>query len=255
MLGWGREDIGASLLWVVQPIIWAIGMGFHGGWVLVPTVAAAAYLVLLLIRRGTKTGSWYPVWLLLAIIASQFALSAALGRYLPVRTMQVVPLVAGSIWLLLSLTLPWKESLSKAMIVAALLFAVWNANSVTQLFMTEHAVFERDRTIAAQIVERLANDGWDGSEVPIVSMGDRELQPVEQLASSETFGLSFFNFYQGQRTSFFMRAIGYPFSYPSPEQIDAAIARGWSMPSWPSAGSVVFEDGVAIVRFSEPEER
>ena len=61
--------------------------------------------------------------------------------------------------------------------------------------------------------------------------------------------------YQGQRTSFFMRAIGYPFSYPSPEQIDAAIARGWSMPSWPSAGSVVFEDGVAIVRFSEPEER
>ena len=255
MVGWGRDDIAASFSWLLQPIIWAIGRGFHGGWVLVPTVAAAAYLVLLLIRRGARTGSWYPMLLLLAIIASQFALTAALGSRLPVRTMLVVPLVAGSMWPLLGLALPWKESLSKAMITAALLFAVWNANSVTQLFMTEHAVFERDRTIAAQIAERLANEGWDGSEVPIVSLGDRELQPVELVASEETFGLSFFNFYQGQRTSFFMRAIGYPFSYPSPEQIDAAIVRGWAMPSWPSAGSVIFEDGVAIVRFSEPEER
>lgn len=50
----------------------------------------------------------------------------------------------------------------------------------------------------------------------------------------------------------FLITIGYPIRLATPEERSAALARSASMPIWPAAGSVILQDGVAIVKFAEP---
>ena len=252
-IAWGALDVVAVIRrlggWAST---YAIGSGFFGGWVLLPTVAAAAVLFFLTVRTGLRRRQWYPAFLLLLIFAMPVALAVALGTPLPNRAMQALPLVAASVWLLLGLVVPAKRSIMAAVVVGATVFTIWNAGVTTRLFLSEHHAFQTDRTIAGQISERLGEAGWDGQRLSIVVIGQRALGPLEQLAADETFGASFFNWDNGVRASVFMRVNGYPLFPPTNPQRVAASARAESMPSWPERGSVVLEDGVAVVKFADP---
>jgi hypothetical protein len=72
------------------------------------------------------------------------------------------------------------------------------------------------------------------------------------VARREFIGFSLFNDIDGRRSPGFMRLMGYPMRGASAVEAAAARDRSTSMPLWPAEGSVVFEDGLAIVKFSEP---
>jgi hypothetical protein len=252
-IAWGVDDPIRIVGRLARSVLhYVAGLGFEGGWVLIPSVVAAAAVLVLVVRWCLRAGWWFPLALLIVVGYAPFALSSALGTPLPNRAMQALPLVAAGMWLLLAMLLEGRRWMMMALIVMAGLFAVWNAGITTRLFLTEKMTYETDRVIATRIAERLAQAGWDGQPLPIVAVGSRPHGALEGTAVSETFGGSFFNWDQGLRTSVFMTVLGYPLRYPGPEHVEAGLARSQSMPVWPAAGSVIIEDGLVVVKLSEP---
>jgi hypothetical protein len=49
-----------------------------------------------------------------------------------------------------------------------------------------------------------------------------------------------------------MRLMGYSMRRATDAEAIAARERGVTMHDWPAQGAVVFENGVAVVKFSEP---
>ncbi len=252
LIGWGSESIAAIVQELVSWIAsYAIGEGFVGGWVLLPTVAAAVALLGVMVYRAAQGHGWWPIVVLLALLATPFSLGLALGGEQMNRTMQVLPWVAGSVWLLLALALPARRALVGVLLAAGVLLTVWHSSVTGRLFWTEHTTYENDRIIAAAIVERLAADGWDGEQVPIVSVGRRPVTPIEDHADDENIGMSLFNSGGGVRTAPFMITLGYPLWFATAEERALAHDHAQMMPSWPAGGSVVLHEGVAIVKFSD----
>jgi len=186
------------------------------------------------------------------IFALPFALSAMLGTPLPNRALKALPLVAAGVWMLLALVLPHGRALTAGLLAVAMVFAVWNGSIVTRLFVSEQLTYEADLRIATQIVERLEQGGWNGEPIPLVVVGRRQGGPAERLAVDETFGNGFFWRSQGLRAPGFMQAFGFPVRVPSVEERAAGAEAAEDMPGWPAHGSVQVEDGVAIVKFSDP---
>lgn len=252
MLRWGSDppaDILADLVsWIAS---YTIGDGFVGGWVLIPAILAAAVLVGVVVDRALKGAGWWPVLLAVSLILAPFALGVALGGEQLIRTMQVLPLVAGSVWLLVALALPPRRPVVGALIGAAVLLTIWHASINGRLFWAELTTYENDRLIAAAIVERLAADGWDGETIPIVSVGRRSPTPIEDHADDEAIGRSLFSTGGGLRTPPLMITLGYPLWFATPEERAAAHEHARTMPDWPADGSVVLKDDIAIVRFSD----
>ena len=252
-LRWGSETpdvIVAGLLKQVGSYL--LGQGFSGGWVMLPTLAVVFVLALVMIRRSFRGGGWWPLALLVAILLLPFANSVALGAPLPTRAMLVVPLVGGSVWLLLAIALPASRALTAVLVLGAITLTVWHGSVNHRLFMTERVTYEVDRSVAQRVIERLAAIGWDGGTVPVVSVGPRPLTALEADGASEEFGVPIFNVDGGARTPAFFMAMGHPVRPGTPEEVVWARQRAATMPDWPATGSVVFEDGVVFVRFAQP---
>ena len=232
---------------------YATGAGFFGGWVLIPTVVVAAALLLQLVARALHGSSWWAVVLLLGLVLTPFGTSILLGTALPQRAMHAMPLVAGAVWLLWSLVFRRSTIRTAILVVATIALTVWHSGVTSHLYYVELTTFETDRLIASSIAERLARQGWDGSSVPIVSVGTRPRTLIEDIDHGDAFGVPFFNeLDNGMRTVVFMQAMGHKVAFPSPEQRADALAIAESMPDWPDQDAVTFHDGVAIVRFGEP---
>lgn len=254
LLAWGSTD--AALIvgdLVEQVLAYATGEGFFGGWVLIPSIVAAAALLVQLVARGFRGSGWWPVVLFIGLVLAPFGTSILLGAALPQRAMHAMPLVAGAVWLLWSLAFRHPATRRAILVVALIALTVWHTGVTSHLYYVEVTTFETDRLIASSIAERLARQGWDGSSVPIVSVGTRPRTLVEDIDGGDAFGLSSFNELQGGiRAVAFMQAMGHPLAFPSSEQRAEALTVAESMPDWPAQGAVRLHDGVAIVRFAEP---
>lgn len=253
-LAWGSVDLSKILDDLIKQISdYATGNGFFGGWVLIPSLLVGATLLLQLVAQAIRGSSWWPVALLVALLLAPFGASIALGTALPQRAMHAMPLVVGAVWLLWALAFRRSNLRTAVFVVAMVALTVWHSGVTSHLYYVEVTTFETDRLIASAIVERLASQGWDGSRLPIVSVGTRPRALLEDIDQGDAFGLSFFNeLHGGIRTVAFMQAMGHPFEFPSFEQRADALIRADSMPDWPARGAVTLHNGVAIVRFAEP---
>lgn len=254
LLAWGSADAVAIVGDLLEQVFaYATGEGFFGGWVLLPSMVVAIALLLQLVARAFRGSSWWPVLLLVGLILAPFGTSILLGSALPQRAMHAMPLVAGAVWLLWALAFRHPAIRRSILVLATIALTVWHSGVTSHLYYVELTTFETDRLIASSIAERLARQGWDGSSVPIVSVGTRPRTLIEDIDHGDAFGLSFFNELQGGiRAVAFMQAMGHPFAFPSPGQRADALAIAESMPDWPDQDAVTLHDGVAIVRFAEP---
>jgi hypothetical protein len=254
LLAWGSRDAVAIVGDLVgQVFAYATGKGFFGGWVLIPSLVVAVALLLHLAARTFRGSSWWPIVLLAGLLLAPFGTSILLGSALPQRAMHALPVVAGAVWFLWALAFRAAAIRRAILVVAAIALTVWHSGVTSHLYYVELTTFETDRLIASSIAERLARQGWDGSSVPIVSVGTRPRTLIEDIERGDAFGLSSFNELQGGiRAVAFMQAMGHRFAFPSPGQRADALLVAESMPDWPDEGAVALHDGVAIVRFSEP---
>jgi hypothetical protein len=168
--------------------------------------------------------------------------------------MHALPLVAGAVWLLWALALRPSVTRSAILVSATMALALWHSGVTSHLYYVELTTFETDRLIASSIAERLVRQGWDGSSIPIVSVGTRPRSLIEDIDQGDAFGVSFFNELDGgMRPVAFMQAMGHRVEFPSAEQREKARTIAGSMPVWPDEDAVTLHDGVAIVKFAEPD--
>ncbi len=254
LLGWGDTDPVTIIGDLVRQVVeYATGEGFFGGWVLIPTIVVAVVLLLQLVADAFRGSSWWSVVLLLGLLLAPFGASIALGTALPQRAMHAMPLVAGAVWLLWGFAFRRSAFRTGILVVATIALMVWHSGVTSHLYYVELTTFETDRLIASAIAERLAREGWDGSNIPFVSVGTRPRTLIEDIDHGDAFGLSFFNELQGGiRAVAFMQAMGHPFAFASPDQRADARVIAESMPDWPAHGAVTLQDGMAIVRFAGP---
>ncbi len=224
------------------------GRLFYGGEIAtVGFVMATLVLLAFAVRLARRGRRWDIPLLLLAVLVAPFLTAFALGNPLPIRAQQALPLALGIA--LLPLAFVARSWLRYGVGVAVVLVLTWNAVHVSRLFYSEQIAYEHDRDRIASIVSQLSEQGWDGSQVPIVVVGYVERPPAVVVAS-ETFGESFLNWDAGRRSHVIMRALGYPFTSANEEQRRAALEYAATMPNWPADGGVQLVDGVAIVKFA-----
>jgi hypothetical protein len=254
LLGWGDVDLVTIIGDLGRQVAgYATGEGFFGGWVLIPTLVVAGALMLQLAANAFHGPTWWNVVLLLGLVLTPFGTSIVLGTALPQRAMHALPLAAGAVWLLWAFAFR-RSTLRTAILVAATIaLTVWHSGVTSRLYYVEQSTYETDRLIASSIVDRLAQQGWDGTEVPFVSVGTRPRTTIEDIDLGDAFGVTSFNELQGGiRSVAFMQAMGHPVGFPTFEQRASAIAAAETMPDWPAQGAVMLRGGVAIVRFAEP---
>jgi hypothetical protein len=252
-LRWGTAPIDVLVTGLAQGIArYLSGHGFVGGWVLIPTIVVAAIVLVTAIRLGLAGGGWLAVLLLVALVLAPFLNSLAIGALVPNRALQAVPLVAAGLWLIAVEVLPRRREVVAGLAVCGLALWIWQGGITSRLYLVEATTFEVDRAIASRIAERLVDAGWDGHTIPLVSIGARSRSPVEDLADHESFGLPFFSeVSSGSRATGFMIALGHRMRYATDEERQAGLELARTMPVWPAEGSVVYEDGIGIVKFAE----
>ncbi len=253
-MAWGKADPIEIIRALVQQVLdYVTGEGFFGGWVVIPTVVLAALLMIHLIWRAVHGSGWWGSILFAGLLLSPFGASMMLGTALLPRSMQALPLVAGAIWVLWALTIPRTAARNAILIVATLTLTMWHSGVTSRLYYAELTTYEVDRGIASAIVERLAADGWDGTPVPLLTIGARPRTVIEDIDRADAFGYPLFNEYgSGGRSVPFMGAVGHSFIFPTLEDRARALTIAEGMPDWPADGAVVLRDGLAVVRFAEP---
>lgn len=225
------------------------GGAFVGGWVVSATVVAGLLVLLLSLRRAFLSGDWLMPLLVVALLVMPFMLSFAVGMPLPKRSQQALPLSYGVVWLLLAFFVPRKPVVSGLFIVAALLLGVWNAQANTRLSFSRYLAFQSDKDLAAQIASALRAAGWDGTPLPVVSVGKPAVPERRYRIIDETIGASFFGWGEEGRGMLLMYILGYELSAPTAEQAAEGYRLAETMPAWPRPGSVIVRDGIGIVNF------
>jgi hypothetical protein len=253
-LRWGTAPLDIIVTDLARGILaYVEGNGFVGGWVLLPTLGAWLFAFCLLAIRAIRGGGWYGPVLLLAVVILPFANSLGVGTMLPNRALQALPLVAASAWFIVAMQVNPRRQVAPVLVAIGFALWVWQAGVTTRLYHVEIATHEVDRSVAAAVTERLARVGWDGREIPLVSVGTRPPSAVEELANHESFGLSFFNeLDNGRRAPAYLIALGHAVRYPTRAERTMGVEYSAVMPVWPANGSVVLTDGIAIVKFSDP---
>jgi len=247
---WGKSnpsEILGSLMSYVATIF--AGGAFVGGWVVTATVVAGLFVFVLSLRRAFATGDWLLPLLVVALLTMPFLLSSAVGMPLPKRSQQALPLSYGVVWLLLAFRVPRRPVVGGMFIVAALFLGIWNAQANTRLSFSRYLAFQSDKDLAAQIASALQAAGWDGTPLPVVSIGKPAVQERRYRIIDETIGASFFGWGEEGRGMLLMYILGYELRPPTAEQAAEGYRLAETMPAWPRPGSVIVRDGIGIVNF------
>ena len=122
---------------------------------------------------------------------------------------------------------------------------------VNRLFYTEQMKYEEDVRLADKISERIeALNLGEIPEYPVILVGGHTSKVPNQLRG-EFLGLSWFEYGgDSHRALGFMRTIGYPYLTATNEQVQRAKEIAQTMEVWPNNNSVIFEEGLIIVRLS-----
>jgi hypothetical protein len=246
---WGKLPLDYVVDHVVGTMTsFAAGSGFVGGWIATITIVVGLVVFTIFVRRAASGHHWAAPILVLALLVAPLGMTIMLGGTAPLRAQQTLPIAYGALWLLVPLAVRQSKAVDVTVSLATIGILVWNSGTTTRMFQAEAFAYQHDVVRATDVVDELVDLGWTGSELPIVMVGTAEPLNRPYMVHSETFGASFFAW---RNPSLFLKTMGYPFSWPSQEQIDRAKTFAASMPVWPAKGSVALHDGIAIVKFSD----
>jgi hypothetical protein len=217
-----------------------------------PTYLLLVGLLLLVLLRP-KPGRATSSLLLAALGLSPFALAFVLGGHAPLRSLLAYPLMVAAVWALALREFTWRPA-RLALLVGTVLIVLVQAQDLNRAFFSEHLRWQADRDVANRIVERIERlDLPREGVVPVAFVGMLARRADRIFVKSETLGASIFEWEGGNpwRIVSFLGSMGHQrLVAPTREQLAAARREAEAMPGWPAAGSVVYRDGVVIVKLS-----
>lgn len=190
------------------------------------------------------------------LIAAPFSLFLALGTYKTHGRVLLGLSLAGAFEIYLILSSIKQEKLRRAGIVVGAYILFINAKNMNMLFYSANVAYEHDRTTANQVMYDIKKLGYDYRSKPIVFIGMEERDEVG-LPVSDTVGSSIFEWDDGNimRMCNFIKTEGYAVAAPGPDEIQKALKYKSEMKAWPQGGSVMEQEGIIIVFFSEPTDK
>ncbi len=187
----------------------------------------------------------------LGILLAPFAMDLLGAGRLPIRSLVAVPF---AVWLFGYFALESRRQwirMASSVFLGIFIFqtvVIHNSYQATELFVGRH-----DALMAASVYDQIAaSPGFDAAKTyPIAIFGSLSFVTVYPQPPSSTIGQSFFHD-NPWRIASYMKLLGYSkVSGPTLEQIDNTIVEASRMPVWPTPGSVIIKNDVALLRLSD----
>ncbi|MCM1326192.1 MAG: glucosyltransferase domain-containing protein [Bacteroidales bacterium] len=191
----------------------------------------------------------------LGILLAPFALYIALGTYKTQGRMMIALPLAGMIELLLMFRFIQKPYVERFFYIFLLAVLCVNASNMNRIYYHNYLVYQRDQSIAREIIHDLKRTGYDYHNKPVVFIGKVEQEDMGTSASG-TLGASFFEWDDGNigRMADFIKLEGCALRKPSSEQITAALTVRESMQLWPLEDSIREMQDYIVIYLSEPSD-
>lgn len=250
MVKWGQQSVQEC----IENIVKYMKIAFLGDGIFYSKVFALVFIglfVYAIINLFSKSRD--KILLLLAMMAfilSPFILSIYMGNgQIPRMQFSYQFVIAMGIYIF---SLVFDKKLLAIILSLFGFYVAFNQSYiVNRLFYTEQIKYEDDVRLADKISEKieLLNLG-EIPEYPVVLVGGHRSKVPNQLRG-EFLGLSWFEYGgDSHRALGFMRTIGYPYITATDEETQRAKEIAQTMDVWPNNGSVIFKDGLIIVRLS-----
>lgn len=232
--------------------MWAMGWQTSA---LMAIALFASCSAILASRRHKDSSAILGFATLIAILVSPFMLIIVTGFVWPTRTMLGLPIaIAGVVWIGLASPL---RVLRYAVVLAALVCSWHYVESVNRLIYADKLSWEHDRELAVELKNRInLARGSEDTHFRVMMVGLYTPPPIPAMLHVETIGASIFGWGQGGsgRLGHMLNIVGMTGVSATglKDDFHQGIQMGESMPVWPAPGSVVIDDDLIVVKFSEP---
>lgn len=218
-------------------------------------------------RHKWGMGLW-KLSLLFALYASPFYLTVFMGERPVIRGQLVLPFVTGFMAYLWGLFAE-KPAFSKipAFVLKWGLFlicflAVWKETDITcRLYYTDAIRYQEDLSLAEHLKQDIARlTGTCDFKGTVVFIGQRKANTNCACILGDVMGQSLFawdtyvepaNFYSSSRIIGFMSCVGAGYRAPNMEEAKAASKKAAALSCYPANDSMLYQNGMVIVKLSE----
>lgn len=254
---WGKfpvEEIVNRILEHISNVLFAMNIVYSYSFLISMTLVVIVLLYKVAVR---KKFAWAEVFLFFLLSLSPFFLTIFIGSGEAIRAqMPTLQFVIAFQFFYVYLHLRF-SILKKALLVFCFALAFHQSNVTANLFLSEHAKYEEDVSLAHRINYQLDTLGvGNRSNYALVILGKHDPESV-MVKQVETIGHSFFAWDIGTkqgtttRAIHFMRTLGYNFQRPTEEQLDYAWSLKSQMPLWPNKDSIRVEGNLIILKLSD----
>lgn len=256
----GRVKRALSSVWDVA-FLSQERFGLHSPWLGVMLVAMIALAILGALQNKDVRGKAVSLMGLAALLALPVAVELVSVSPVLLRSMVYLPMVVAVLagWAAQGLgTLPSRSAAITSGLLAAVtvLAVVGQATISNRLFAASEMTYAQDQNLAFDIgqeKERLV-DTVTGENVALYISGTHQWPSSVFVPAKENLGVSFFSGQVGPdgmqyRTAAFLRSQGVAVRMPDGAEAERSKIKADSMPSYPQAGWVSYDEGVLIVNF------
>lgn len=196
--------------------------------------------------------NFHLIVLIPAIFASAFLMPLAFGYAMPLRTLQPVPLMLASTWLIMH-TSTSSQCLKKTILALVLICSIFNSQYITRIFYGDDMRLQYDINYGNRIYADVINTTKNSlTTKPLIIIGAHSSPEKPFILKSEfdTIGLSLFEWGDTERIYDFMSWLGNDFIKPSQEEENLALKSSYTMPNYPKKGSIIEENNFIILKLS-----
>lgn len=210
-----------------------------------------------------KGRSLLPILLVTIIIFSPFILPVVLGGVVPIRSQLVLPLIVAISAYWLYFIWNFQCGVKRLLVLVCVCISFYQASGIATLFYGEYLKSQMDVAMAHKIAHEIEVVKKDNDKAKTVFFMGKYKYVFHQNAirQQEMIGRSFFAHGDSNRISLFMQSLGYGRIVPiitmdevvnfPKERYEQMKRDAKQMPKWPQQGSVLEQDDLIIVKFSD----
>lgn len=254
---WGKLPVKTIIYSVIgNTILYFTDRIFYGGYAIYSIFIIVPFILFQIIRRIKKfAGRILTIFLLIAMVMTPFLIMYIFGTFIPPRSMLALPFMIAILWFILYRNI--SEKFKKIVLGVTFIVLIGNTYCTTRLFYSAYTSWQADRDMANRIIERIYSLELpvENEKIPIAFIGKYQFEENQLfMKTKDVFGASFFEWDNGNpyRMNLIFNTVGENhFQVVIPNENNGLIEKSMDMPDWPYKGSVVYRDGVVVVKLSE----
>lgn len=218
------------------------------------TIAFVLFAIILFFKRKGWKNKLQIFIFSVSLCVAPFTLYLLLATYKTRgRMLLAIPLALGVEFVILLKAVDTKKKMQVLFVVIGCWLLFLNARNMNLLYYYDSVVYTKDCEVAAQLMNRMNEQGIDYKNKPIAFIGMIKQDDLP-IKVSGTIGGSFFEWDDGNGTRIrdFLLTRGYKVELADVEKLQKAMEQRAYMNVWPAENSICELDDVIVVYLSEP---